>query len=66
MKYTVSIDVPALDEGIRFYRDAFGIVELTRPIEGYVVLKAGDSVIGLLEKAAATHPAPGSDDVRRH
>ena len=36
--YTVSIDVPDLDEGIRFYGDVFGYVEAMRPIEGYVVV----------------------------
>ena len=66
MKYSVSIDVPDLDEGIRFYCDAFGFVEAARPVKSYAVLKCGDSEIGLLEKAAGTNPAEGSDDVRRY
>jgi predicted enzyme related to lactoylglutathione lyase len=66
MKYTVLIDVPSLDEGAAFYAQAFGFVESARPMEGYAVLKCDDSEIGLLEKAAGTHPAKGSSDVRRY
>ena len=36
MKYSVSIDVPQLDEGLRFYRDALGLTEIARPIATYV------------------------------
>jgi catechol 2,3-dioxygenase-like lactoylglutathione lyase family enzyme len=66
MKYSVSIDVPQLDEGLRFYRDALGLREVARPIATYVVLKCGDSQIGLVEKSAETKPAKGADDVRRY
>ena len=65
MKHSVSIDVPKLDEGLRFYREAFGFVETARPVDGYAVLKCGDSEIGLLAKAG-TNPAKGSDDVRQY
>lgn len=66
MKYSVCIDVPRLDEGLRFYRDALGFAEIARPIPIYVVLKCGESQIGLMEKAAGSKPAKGSDDVRRY
>lgn len=66
MKYSVSIDVPDLAEGIRFYSEAFGFVESARPVESYAVLRCDESEIGLLEKAAGTRPADGSDDVRRY
>ena len=66
MKYSVSIDVPLLDEGLRFYRDALGLAEVARPVATYVVLKCGNSQIGLIEKAAGTKPAKGSGDVRRY
>ena len=46
MNYSVSIDVPMLDEGLRFYRDALGLVEIARPVTTYVILKCGDSQIG--------------------
>src|SRR5712675_986305 len=66
MHYSVSIDVPQLDEGLRFYRDALGLVEVARPVATYVILKCGGSQIGLIEKRAGTNPAKGSDDVRRY
>ena len=66
MRYSVSIDVPQLDAGLRFYRDALGLSEVARPVETYVILKCGDSQIGLIEKPAGTSPAKGADDVRRY
>ena len=66
MKYSVSIDVPRIDEGLRFYRDALGLVEVARPIATYVILKCGNSQIGLIEKSAGSKPAVGSDEVRRY
>ncbi len=66
MKYAVCIDVPRLEDGIRFYRDALGFVETARPVEGMVVLRRDDAEIGLLEKAEGTQPVAGSDDVRRY
>lgn len=66
MKYSVTIDVPRLDEGLRFYRDALGLTEVARPIPTYAVLGCGDAQIGLIEKAAGTKPAKGADDVRRY
>jgi predicted enzyme related to lactoylglutathione lyase len=66
MKYSVSIDVPSLEHGIRFYSEAFGFVEAARPIEGFAVLKSGDAEIALLEKAEGTSPAQGATDVRRY
>lgn len=66
MKYSVSIDVPDLEEGIAFYSAAFGFVESSRPVDGYAVLKCGECEVGILEKKAGTNPADGSDDVRRY
>lgn len=66
MNYSVTIDVPELDQGLRFYRDALGLVEVARPIATYAVLQCGGSQIGLMEKRAGTKPAKGSDDVRRY
>jgi catechol 2,3-dioxygenase-like lactoylglutathione lyase family enzyme len=66
MKYSVSIDVPRLDEGLRFYRDALGLAEVARPMATYVILDCGGARIGLMEKAAGSRPAQGSDDVRRY
>jgi predicted enzyme related to lactoylglutathione lyase len=66
MKYSVTIDVPQLDEGLHFYRDALGLTEVARPIPTYVLLNCGDAQIGLIEKPAGTKPAKGADDVRRY
>jgi predicted enzyme related to lactoylglutathione lyase len=66
MKYSVSIDVPQLEAGLRFYRDALGLTEIARPIPTYVILQCGEAQIGIMEKAAGTKPAKGSDDVRRY
>jgi predicted enzyme related to lactoylglutathione lyase len=66
MKYSVSIDVPKLEEGLRFYRDVLGLTEVARPIPTYALLKCGESEIGIMEKPAGTKPAKGSDDTRRY
>jgi len=66
MKYSVSIDVPSLDEGLKFYRDALGLKEVARPVPTYAVLKCGHSEIGLFEKPAGSKPAKDSDDLRRY
>ena len=66
MNYSVSIDVPQLEQGLAFYRDAFGLVEVSRPVPTYVVLQCGNSRIGLIEKPAGSTPAVGADDVRRY
>jgi predicted enzyme related to lactoylglutathione lyase len=66
MKISVLIDVPTLEEGLRFYGQAFGFVESARPMEKYAVLKNEDCEIGLMEKAAGTRPAQGLDDLRRY
>jgi len=66
MNVSVSIDVPTLADGIRFYGGVFGFTESSRPHEGYVVLMAGSARIGLLAKPAGTSPAKGCTDVRRY
>lgn len=66
MKYSVTIDVPSLEAGLRFYRDALGLAEVARPAPSYVLLACGEQQIGLIEKAAGTKPAKGAKDVRRY
>jgi catechol 2,3-dioxygenase-like lactoylglutathione lyase family enzyme len=66
MQFSVTIDVPQIDEGLRFYRDALGLVEVARPVATYVILDCGGSQVGLIEKPAGTVPAKGSGDVRRY
>jgi predicted enzyme related to lactoylglutathione lyase len=65
MKYSVSIDVPDLAQGIAFYTAVFGAEEVARPIPVYAVMRTGDQSFGIIEKAEGSQPAPESDD-RRH
>lgn len=66
MHYMVTIDVPQIDAGLAFYRDALGLAEVARPLPTYVVLQCGTMRLGLMEKLAGSKPAPGSADVRRY
>ena len=66
MKVTVSIDVPSIAEGAKFFGEVFGFVETSRPHPGYAILSAGDATIGLLEKRAGSVPANGSTDIRKY
>jgi uncharacterized glyoxalase superfamily protein PhnB len=62
----VSIDVPSLADGIRFYSEAFGFVKASEPVPGIVVLRSGAAEILLLEKAAGSKPSIGARDTRRY
>ena len=64
MHIVVTIDVPDLDQGIAFYRDALGFEERVRPLPNFVIMTNGKARIGLMRKDAGTKPAPGSGDVR--
>ena len=56
---SVSVDVPDMTEGIRFYERAFGFAKIAEPFPGVVVLKSGDAQILLLEKAAGLAAVTG-------
>jgi predicted enzyme related to lactoylglutathione lyase len=62
----ISIDVPDLEQGLRFYRDVFGFQETARPFPGLVVLRAPNLSICLLEKKVGTKPANGTKDRRKY
>jgi len=66
MKIGISLDVPSIEEGLKFFGETFGFVESARPHPGYAVITAGDCTIGLLAKPAGSSPAAGSSDVRRY
>ncbi|TNE58408.1 MAG: glyoxalase [Sphingomonadales bacterium] len=66
MHIVVTIDVPNLDQGIAFYRDALGFEERVRPLPSFVIMTCGRAQIGLMQKDAGTRPAPGSDDTRTY
>jgi predicted enzyme related to lactoylglutathione lyase len=63
---SVSVDVPSLADGIRFYSEAFGFEKVSEPIPGIVVLRNGDAELLLLEKKAGSKPAPNTHDTRRY
>ncbi len=63
---SVSIDVPDMAEGVRFYSDAFGFTRVSEPIPGVVVMAAGAAHICLLEKRAGTQPSSRTQDQRRY
>lgn len=50
----VSIDVPELEAGLRFYGEAFGFVETARPLPTMAILDAGNVSVCLHEKPAGT------------
>ena len=46
----ISIDVPDLADGVRFYSGAFGFKKVAEPIPGLVVLDAGNAKPCLIER----------------
>jgi catechol 2,3-dioxygenase-like lactoylglutathione lyase family enzyme len=62
---SVSVDVPSLEEGIRFYREAFGFESVSEPHPGVAVLRASGAQLLLLAKGAGTTPCP-APGVTRH
>lgn len=66
LSVTVSIDVPELETGVRFYTEAFGLSKVAEPYPGVVVLGAGAVTITLLEKREGSKPSAEAADVRRY
>ena len=63
---SVSIDVPDLADGIRFYTDALGFAKVSEPVPGVAVLRVGASEICLLEKAPGSIPSPHTQEQRHY
>ena len=63
---SISIDVPDLEAGVRFYGEAFGFSKLAEPVPGVVVLGAGSTRICLLRKPAGSKPSPRTTETRRY
>ena len=62
----VSIDVPNLEDGVRFYARVFGFVELARPFPTMAVLDANNITVCMHQKAQGTRSSPGADEQRRY
>ena len=63
---SVSVDVPNLSDGVRFYTNAFGFSKVSEPISGLAVLRAGTSEICLLEKAPGSIPSSHTKEARHY
>jgi predicted enzyme related to lactoylglutathione lyase len=59
-----SIDVPDLEQGVRFYSAAFGFSKVAEPYPGVLVLRAGETSMCLLEKQPGSQPSPNTADTR--
>jgi predicted enzyme related to lactoylglutathione lyase len=62
----LSIDVPNLEAGLRFYGNVFGFREKARPFPTMAILDANNLTVCMHEKAAGTKSSPGGSDVRRY
>ncbi len=63
---SISLDVPSLDDGTRFYGDVFGFERVADPVPGVRVLRLGGLDVCLLEKPAGSQPSPNTTERRRY
>lgn len=63
---SISVDVPNLGEGVRFYVSAFGFSKIAEPVPGVAVLRVGECEITVLEKAAGTVPSIRTQETRHY
>ncbi len=62
----LSIDVPDLDAGLRFYGRVFGFVETARPFPSMAILDANNLTVCMHAKPAGTPSSEASADARRY
>jgi predicted enzyme related to lactoylglutathione lyase len=62
----VSIDVPNLEQGLRFYREVLGFAEKARPFASMAILDANNVTVCMHEKAAETKSAPTGTATRHY
>jgi predicted enzyme related to lactoylglutathione lyase len=62
----VSIDVPDLEAGLRFYGEVFGFVETARPFSTMAVLDANNVSVCMHEKKTGTRSSSAGSDLRRY
>lgn len=63
---SISVDVPSLAEGVRFYASAFGFSNSSEPLPGVVVLRAGNAEICLLERRAGSKASSYTRETRHY
>ena len=62
----MSIDVPDLEAGLRFYESVFGFVEVAWPFSTMAILDANNLTVCVHEKSPGTKPSLNGTDVRRY
>ncbi len=62
----VSIDVPDLDAGLRFYTEIFGFIETARPFPTMAILDANNVNVCMHQKAAGSRSSAAGADERRY
>lgn len=62
----VSIDVPELEAGLRFYREVFGFVQTARPFPTMAVLDANNVIACLHEKQAGSRSSSAGPELRHY
>lgn len=63
---SVCVDVPSLEQGMRFYSDALGFTKIAESYPGVVVMGAGGFDICLHERQAGTQPSINTHEKRRY
>jgi predicted enzyme related to lactoylglutathione lyase len=61
---SVGVDVPSLEDGLRFYGDAFAFIKVSDPYPGVAVIRSGDAQLLLLGKSTGSVPCPHTDATR--
>jgi catechol 2,3-dioxygenase-like lactoylglutathione lyase family enzyme len=61
----VSIDVPELEAGLRFYAEVFGFEETARPFPAMAILDANNVSVCMHAKAAGSKSSSGGAEQRR-
>jgi len=62
----VSIDVPNLEQGLRFYSEVFGFVETARPFPTMAILDGNNVTVCMHEKAPGTKSSSAGNATRHY
>jgi predicted enzyme related to lactoylglutathione lyase len=62
----VSIDVPSLEQGLRFYGEVFGFVETARPFASMAIVDANNVTVCMHEKAVGTKSSQAGTATRHY
>jgi predicted enzyme related to lactoylglutathione lyase len=62
----VSIDVPDLESGLRFYAEVFGFVETARPFATMAILDANNVSVCMHQKATGSKSSPIGSELRHY